>query len=52
MMLYVLNAILDIRERAPNSNVQDAEEVELVAQVPFLPLVPLNFNFKFCVYFT
>ena len=47
MKLYVQNVILDIRERAPNSFVQDAEEVEVVAQVPFLPLVPLNFNFKF-----
>ena len=42
--LYVQNAVMYMIDRAPNSNVQDAEEVEVV---PFLPLVPLNFNLNF-----
>ena len=41
--LYVKNAVMYMIDLAPNSNVQDAK----VEVVPFLPLVPLNFNLNF-----
>ena len=41
--LYVKNAVINMIDLAPNSNVQDAK----VEVVPFLPLIPLNFNLNF-----
>ena len=47
MKLYVQIVVINILERAQCPNVQDAEEILALVPIPFLPLVPINFNLNF-----